>query len=538
VLATAEAYRGAPTRTEYGLSLVRWLLPSLTDMIFVVLFGMLVFAPLGAGLLNDADTGWHIRNGQHIVSTLSVPHSDDFSYSMNGKPWFAWEWLYDVGIGLLAARLGLNGVTLFTAAVIGFTLAFLFRSLVRESGDLPIAALLTVLAALAAQVHMLARPHVVGWLLTLVWVRLLYRFQGGRTAALWWLPGLMLVWVNVHGSFVLGLVLLALFAAGNFWTYLASVDVKQKRDSCAALSRLGIAGVLCALATFVTPYGYKLHRHVYQYLSNRYFMDHIMEFAAPKFHGGAERYFEVLLALSFLAAVLAARKLRAVDVLLISFAAYTGLFAIRNIPVSSMLIAMAIAPALSAAIHTARQSSDLPGWIQRACARAQETGARLKNVEEQLRGHVLPAVLLVASLGVALNGGRLFKTSVLAAHFDQRKFPVAAAEFVAARHIHDHMFSTDRWSGYLIYRLYPQNRLFIDDRHDFYGEAFVKDYLKALGADLGWREVLDKNRITTVLIPPDAPLANVLKETSDWKVAYDDGVAVVFVRAGFLPATR
>ena len=116
-------------------------------------------------------------------------------------------------------------------------------------------------------------------------------------------------------------------------------------------------------------------------------------------------------------------------------------------------------------------------------------------------------------------------------------FPVAAAEFVAAHDIHDHMFSTDRWSGYLIYRLYPQTRLFIDDRHDFYGEAFLKDYLKALGADLGWREVLDKNRITSVLIPPATPLANVLKETSDWKVAYDDGVAILFARVIPQPAS-
>ena len=530
------SFRGAPIPTERSHPLVRWLLPSLTDMIFTVLFWTLLFAPLGAGLLNDADTGWHIRNGQHIVSTLSVPHSDDFSYTMRGKPWFAWEWLYDAGVGLVAARLGLNGVMLISAAVIGFTLAFLFRSLIMESGDLLIAALLTVLTALSAQVHMLARPHVVGWLLTLAWVRLLYRFQAGKNSALWWLPGLMLVWVNVHGSFVLGLVLLALFAAANFWTYLTSVEARQRQQSRTALRQMGMAGVLCALATFVTPYGYKLHLHVFHYLSNRYFMDHIMEFAAPKFHGGAERYFEVLLALSFLAAVLAARKLRTVDVILILFAAYTGLYAIRNIPICAMLVALAIAPALGAAIRSAGQRNDLPAWLRQICAGWQETGVRMKSVEERLRGHLLPAVLLVASLAVAVNGGRLFKTPVLAVHFDKHKFPVAAAEFVAAGNIRDHMFSTDRWSGYLIYRLYPQTRLFIDDRHDFYGEASVKDYLKALGADLGWREVLDKNQITSVLIPPDAPLANVLKETSDWKLAYDDGVAIVFVRANSLPA--
>ena len=509
---------------------IRWLFPSIADILFVVLVCMLAFGPVWAGLLNDADTGWHIRNGQNIARSLSVPHTDDFSYTMSGKPWFAWEWLYDAGLGLLAARLGLNGVVLFTAAVIGLTLGYLFRSLVATGADLLVSALLTVLAALAAQVHMLARPHVVGWLLTLVWVRLLYRFQAGNGRALWWLPGLMLVWVNVHGSFVLGVGLLTLFAVANCWTYLVSVDPKQKQDARTAFSRLGMAGILCDLATLLTPYGYRLHLHVYRYLFNSYFMDHIAEFAAPKFHGGAEKYFVVLLALAFLAAVLAGRRLRAVDVILILFATYTGLYAIRNIPVSSMLLAIAIAPALSEAIRAAGQRSDLPLWLRNACVQVDETSTRMQNIEQGLRGHVLPALVVVASLALALNGGRLFKVPVLAAHFDQRKFPVAAAEFVAAHNIRDHMFSTDRWSGYLIYRLYPNTKLFIDDRHDLYGEAFLKEYLKALGADLGWREVLDKNQITSVLIPPDAPLANVLKERSDWKVAYDDGVAILFVR--------
>src|SRR5271169_5163210 len=249
-LPAAEAYPGAPTWREYRLSMVRWLFPSLTDMIFAVLVAMLVFAPMGAGLLHDADTGWHIRNGQHIAATLSVPHTDDFSYTMNGKPWFAWEWLYDAGIGLLAARLGLNGIVLFTAAVIAFTLALLFRTLVLATGNLFVSAFLAVLASLSAQVHMLARPHVMGWLLTLVWVRLLYRFQDGKISALWWLPGLMLVWVNVHGSFVLGLVLLALFACGNLWTYAVSTDAVRKREASVALSRFGVSGAFSALATF------------------------------------------------------------------------------------------------------------------------------------------------------------------------------------------------------------------------------------------------------------------------------------------------
>jgi len=76
----------APAASVHSPPMARWLFPSLTDMIFLVLLWLLAFAPMGAGLLNDADTGWHIRNGQHIMRTLSVPRTDDFSYTMNRKP--------------------------------------------------------------------------------------------------------------------------------------------------------------------------------------------------------------------------------------------------------------------------------------------------------------------------------------------------------------------------------------------------------------------------------------------------------------------
>jgi len=511
-------------------------------MIFLVLVGILVYAPVGAGLLHDADTGWHIRNGEHIVRTLSVPHVDYFSYTMKGKPWYAWEWLYDAGMGLLWERMGLNGIVLFTAAVIGLTFALLLRLLVLDCGNLMVAAVLTVLAALSAPVHMLARPHVVGWLLTLIWLRLLYRFQKGETRVLWWLPVLMLVWVNVHGSFILGLVLLAIFAAGNCWTYLTSQKDGSKLDARNAIVRLSFASLTSALATFITPYGHKLHVHVFEYLSNRYFMDHIMEFASPNFHDNAEKSFGALLALSLVAALLAARRMRPVDVLLVLFAGYSGLYAIRNTPTSAMIIALAIAPALSEAIRLQAERRDLPNRLRHFFTRICESGERMKNLEDMLHGHLIPIAMLVVSVGLALNGGRFHGTPALAAHFDQSQFPVGAAEYIASHQIRDHMFSTDRWSGYLIYRLYPGSKLFIDDRHDLYGETFVKEYLKALGANLGWREVLDKNELTSVLVPPDAPLANVLKENSDWSVAYDDGVAILFTRPtplrGTSPAVR
>src|SRR3984885_426420 len=148
---------------------LRWALPSFADVFFLVLLCMCAFSPMSAGLLRDADTGWHIRSGELMLATHAAPRTDPFSYTKRGEPWYAWEWLYDVVIAAIHHVSGLNGVILFTAVVIGATFALLFRFILRRSENVAVAAFLTLSAIAAAQVHMLARPHVLSWLLTVLW---------------------------------------------------------------------------------------------------------------------------------------------------------------------------------------------------------------------------------------------------------------------------------------------------------------------------------------------------------------------------------
>ena len=118
----------------------------------------------------------------------------------------------------------------------------------------------------------------------------------------------------------------------------------------------------------------------------------------------------------------------------------------------------------------------------------------------------------------------------MSAHFDPQKFPVKAANFLGANGVRQQVFTPDSWGGYLIYQMYPQYLVFMDDRHDFYGEPFVKDYIRVKDLQLGWDAVLNQWKINWVLIPPGSALSNMLKELPEWRVAYDDGVAIVFQR--------
>ena len=118
---------------------VRWLIPSIGDLIFVALLGLLAFTTLSVRLLGDAGIGWHIRTGQLILATHAIPHVDPFSSTMAGHPWFAWEWLYDVLVGWLERAAGLNGVVFFTAPIIALTFAWTFRLLLRRGTNFLVA---------------------------------------------------------------------------------------------------------------------------------------------------------------------------------------------------------------------------------------------------------------------------------------------------------------------------------------------------------------------------------------------------------------
>ena len=499
-------------------------MPSVADLIFIVLLGVLVFTALSVRLLGDAGIGWHIRAGQQILLTHTIPRLDSFSSTMAGKPWFAWEWLYDVVAGKLELKLGLNGVVWFTAVVIAALFAWTFRLLIARGTNLLVALVLVLLAVAASMIHFLARPHVVSWLFTVAWFSTLdsserscFGETGGASRRLWALPLLMLAWVNMHGGFLVGFVMLGIFFLAAAWTWFRAKEGRieealQKIAAGKRARRLFAMGLFSFVTSLLNPYGWNLFAHVYSYLSNHFLMDHIDEFQSPNFHGIAQRCFLLLLLITV--AVLAARgrELRMSEGLTVLFALYAGLYASRNIPVSSILLVMVVGPLLPAA-------GVAHGFFHRMAA-----------VETDLRGHAWAIVAGVVTFFIALNGGRVGSNVVMDAHFGARRMPVQAVNFLAQHNLEGPVLSPDYWGGYLIYRLYPKSLVVVDDRHDLYGEEFFKSYLKFIHGERGWEEFLGEHPASYLLLPREAAVANLLAATRGWKQVYADDAAVGFVR--------
>jgi hypothetical protein len=542
VVPTTASSRGERlARTEAGLrperqrrSYARLLLPSIADLLFIALLVSLSYGLLATRLLGDGGTGWHVRNGQEILSTHVLPRTDPFSSTMSGKPWYAWEWMYDAVIGGIYNAVGLNGVVFFSAFLIALTFALLFRLQLVRGTNLLVAIVFFLLAASASTIHFLARPHIITWLFTLVWLEVLDTNGGedrrGRERILFWLPCLMLLWANLHGGFLMGFVLLGIYLVAAGIRVVACGDVQMKTAARKRVRMLVVITLLSFGASLVNPYGYRLYSHLDDYLRNHFLMNHIQEFQSPDFHSLAPRCFLVLLLLAFFSLAMSARRLKPSEILLVLFATYSGLYASRNIPIASMLIVLVIAPIFSDWLNETAVRDSASALPRKLASRIAEFGQRMREIEKRQRGHLWPIVAVVLSGWICLHDG-LGSRHLMKAQFDAGKFPVQATDVIRAEAISEPIFTLDSWGGYLIYRLYPRTKVVVDDRHDLYGEEFLKKYLKVVHAEPGWEEILKQWDANWVLVPADSALSGLLQDAPGWKNVHRDNVAALFHRA-------
>jgi hypothetical protein len=484
-------------------------------------------------LLGDGDTGWHIRTGEWILNHHQVPYADMFSFSRPGAPWFAWEWLWDVMFALLFRSGGLAAVVLASTLVICLTSVALFRLIRRKCDNGLVAIAVTLLATGGCAIHWLARPHLFTILFFVLALHITDRAHHGNTRLLAWLIPLTLVWTNLHGGFFVIFLVLACYIGSILLNALIERDPTQRRGYLSRTTPWLLTFAACLATTLINPYGWQLHRHVVAYIADPYLLQHISEFQGMNFHSPASIYFEPLMIGTLVASFWAIRQRRFAEVLLALGWMHLALIVQRNVPLFSIACAPLVAEALVALIRSAR-SAPLAEQIGKAAAWFQDASA---SVEETDR---IPRVYLVSAFGFMLLGVLLFAPRPLnnrfVSTFDPKVFPEAALPVLTQPQTH-RIWAQDQWGDYLIYRLYPATRVFVDGRSDFYGDKFGEEYLRVLDVQVGWDKSLDRYGIDTVVVSPTLALSSTLKVSRDWKVVYDDHIAVVFRRVGPVPVS-
>jgi hypothetical protein len=497
------------------------LMPCLTDIAFLVPAAFL-FAKLHGTktLFADGDTGWHIRTGEWILAHGRVPTHDLFSYTKAGQPWFAWEWAWDVLFAFIHSVWGLAGVGFASILILGVVAVLLYKLVLQACGNDVLSFFITTLALLASSSHWLARPHLFSWLFFLLYLHLLPKLQKGSRSAFVALPILMVIWVNTHGAFPIGIALLLIAACGGALQGLllrgespAMVFARQRR-------LLACTG-LCLAATFVNPYTWRLHRHVFEFLSNSKLLDNIQEYQSLSFRYPPGQFFEVMILLALAAALWHLQRGRITPALQTVVWLHLALLSARNIPLFAIIAAPLVGSWLQHVL-VALQPVRFVGAVSKTIC---EICEEIKPFERAPRAFVLSTLSLLAIAGLFATGAKGFE-----AEFNAELFPVNAIPLAASSPA-KHIFTYDQWGDYLIYRLYPKKLVFIDGRCDFYGMAGAEDAQHILSARYDWKAQLQRFGIDMVLVRPDAPLGAVLKLSPDWSMRFDDGKTLVFEAA-------
>lgn len=498
---------------------LRWILPSIGDAIFLILFLFLILG--GSDLLADADTAWHIGMGEYILETWSIPKVGIGSYTAADMPWMAHEWLTELIFALIHNIAGLNGIVFIAALVIAVTHILFFKFLSSRGIDTVLSLTLTIFAITVTSVHWLARPHIFSMLLILIWYMVLeaYRTEGKRYIYL--LPLLTILWVNLHGGFMAGLLLVAVYWLGSLLDFLFSKDADVKWKGKKDILLYGKVGLLAVAASLLNPHGYKALLFPFQIMGQKLSIDRISEWLSPNFHEVLP--YEYMLLSLIVVLGFSLWRLSFTEAGLVILWTHLSLHSVRYAPLFAIIVTPIIAVRLEELMKNGRDAGN------RFLSKVHDISERMQRISESLKGHTLPVVAVMVVAVITINGGKVFGVRIFEHDFDNKKLPVEAVNFAEKNGIKGRVFNAYYFGGYLIYKGFPKDGVFVDGRADMYNE-FMKNYYDVVELKPGWKEILKRFDIDWMMISANSPLSVLLLETEDWHLIYADKVANIFVR--------
>lgn len=487
-----------------------FLIPSIADILFLCIFLYLSFAA-GESLLQDCDTGYHVRAGEYILDTHSVPKSDIFSFTNPPLPWTAHEWLSEVIMALIHKYFGLTGVVIFFSLIIAVIYHVLFRIMRSPKAGILVTLTVVLLAIGSSQIHWLARPHILSLLLTVIWYYVLDRYEYDKRNYLYLLPAITLLWVNLHGGFIIGFVLIGIYLAGNILKFL-TVHGPGREEYGRKVKSLGTATAACLLISLINPYGYHILLFPFRLTSSRFIMDNVTEFLSPNFH--EPMTFTYLLFFMLAVFALSQKRIALIEMMLLMLFTYMALYSARYIPLFSIIAAPVLVK--QAGLLVRESEGRFMNFLKRM-------SERISSVDASAKGLVWPVVAVVIVFFFAATGKISYS-------FDEKIKPVQAVKFLKTEHLRGNMFDNDEFGDYIIYAAWPEYKVFFDGRSDMYGVERMKEYFKVIRIEEGWEEVLRKYKINWIIYDAGSVLSRFLLGRDDWKLIYADKVADIFIK--------
>jgi len=445
----------------------------------------------------DGDTNWHVAAGRWILSHHTVPLTDPFSFTYAGKPWIAHEWLSEVLMASAYLAAGWSGVVLLIGACAALAMALLARELRLWLGPFGQIVGLT-LAFTCLQPFLYARPHIIATPLMIFWAtRLLAARRAGRAPPLE-LALLMIVWANLHASFIFGLALIGPFAAEAFFA-----QPNKLRTAWA----WGLFGAVATAFSLATPHGFAGLAFPFMVMGMKV-LPSILEWHGQTFQDPTQ--FEVAVLATLFLGLWRGIRVPAFRLILLLGLLHMALQHVRQQAVLAALAPVILAEPFGRAAR--------PDW----------PGPRLAPAVGWTPNWRVPSWLIAAVIAGLVGLIVVARLAQPLVRHDNGNVPVTAVAHVPAALLGKPVFNEYAFGGYLIFK---GVKPYVDGRADMYGDDFVQEYLAVAGGQLpNVDNEFKRWNIAWAIVSPRDGLVGALSRRPGWIQIYSDPYAVVFAR--------
>lgn len=454
--------------------------------------------------------------GREIVQTGQIPAVDTFSQTMKGQlyPSYSMFWLMEVFFYLIYSVGGPALIVFSHSLMVSAAYAIILYLCWKISGSWRVAAFSMLFAAALGINDWNVRPQAVAFLLGALYLMAIYQLRAGGSRG--WLlafPLGMLVWVNSHGSFFTGFVLLGLWLVQALWD--GWRGVAEERWKVLRMALLGLLGA--ALSALLNPRGLGILSYLAGMLANSPVQNLVTEWAAPSFgtlHGAL-----FLVGLLFTAAGLMVSPKRPTIYQLLTFLFFAalGLRTIRG----AIWFGLVMAPVLADHFKAVATLVNRPGGDDRIPM----------AVTRCLNAILAGLILLMALVSLPWFKDRLplpeLKRGLISV-----ETPVDATEFLLDNQLPGPLFHHMAYGSYLIWAAQPGYPVFIDPRIELYPYSLWTDYITISSAFGDWSSQLDQYGINILFLHQNeqSDLIKAAMHTDRWIQIYQDTKAVIFIR--------
>jgi len=472
--------------------------------------------------VDNNDIWMHIKTGELIVKDMQIPRVDEYSYTVEGEVWLNHQWLSQVFYYIFYKLSGVNGVIFLQTILIFLAFLLFFQNIYKKDNYL-VPIILLILVIVFSQERYLARPLVFSLFLFSVFLFILhnykYRWTSRKWNLLYMLIPLQILWVNLHGAAIMGVFLVWAYIVGEFIDNRVRGDFKNGFTiKGLKYKRLLYVGIILVISTGITPYGYEAILFPIKEFKEMHFIYEWLPSVHKDIFLNLMPYFRLFLLISIVLFIFKGRLIPSAHIITFLCLLYLSLGSRRHV----MLYAFAVGPYIT-------QYLKFPAF---------------KKPPLYLKKFFIKAVSVVLILYLALLSKDIFtgeyytkKGIFLRFGLGRMGYPDEAVDFLVNSGLDGNMFN-DYGSGcFLMWRLYPHKKVFIDGRNTIYGTKFIQEnYIAPLINPALFEGLVKKYDINYVFLHYALSFGNLvdvipyLYYSKNWELVFFDDNVYIFVR--------